>query len=199
MRKLESTMKGFVSFIFVCMFPSAVCALEVTLHKDYYRVDPHSVDAIEAAIITASTLQSDKNGKAVGQYDASTLVTSFEVEHNDGYCRVNEFELTLNGAIVLPELSKKRLHTQDIIDAFEQHKQMIETHELQHESIWVGHLQNFEKNVRVLRVEDNPQCDVLIDDINQKMINALSEILFENRSFDCMSYGKELHLHECEQ
>lgn len=199
MPKLESTMKGFVSFIFVCMYSSVACALEVTLHKEYYRVDPHSVDAIEAAIITASTLQSDKNGKAVGQYDASTLVTSFGVEHNDGYCRVNEFELTLNGSLVLPELSKKRFHAKDIIEAFEQHKQMIEVHELQHESIWIEHLQSFEKNVRVLRVEDNLQCDVLIDDINQKMINALSEILFENRAFDCKSYGKELHLHECEK
>lgn len=199
MRKLESTMKSFVSFIFVCMYSSVAFALEVTLHKDYYRVDPHSVDAIETAIINASTLQSDKNGKAVGQYDASTSVTSFEVEHSNGYCRINQFELTLNGSIVLPELSKKRFHAKDIIEAFEQHKQMIEVHELQHESIWIEHLQNFEKNVRELRIEDNAQCDALIDDINQKMVHALSEILFENRSFDCMSYGKELHLHECEK
>lgn len=192
-------MKSFFLLIFVYMFSSDAFALEVTLRKDYYWVDPHNIDEIEVAIINASTLSSDKNGKAIGQYDASTLVTTFDVEHNDGYCHVNGFELALSGSIVLPELLKRQLYEKNIVDAFEQHKKMIEVHELQHESIWIEHLQNFEKKVRELRIEDNAQCDALIDDINQKMANALSEILFENRSFDCMSYGKELHLHECEK
>lgn len=183
-----------VSFL---MLMNLAEGLEINLTKEYYDVVPDDVETISLAMMEASHL-SDSNSQnhTVGGYEASTTIGRMEIIHHEGRCKAKIFEMKLNGEITLPRL-KMGNYPLKIRQAFEEERSLLEQHERVHESIWQNSLQKFEQEIRSLHIVDDESCDVLINEINQKMSKVLDEIMHKNLEFDCLSYGGHLQLTEC--
>ncbi len=171
--------------------------LEVHLTKEYYDVDPDSVDSIQSAMMKASPF-SDSNDDlhTIGSYEASTMVNKMHLIYDNGHCTASVFEMALNGTMTLPKLMKSD-YSKNIQQSFEEMRYSLEQHEYVHEKIWQDALQNFEQKIRNTILIDNKQCDQLINEINQEMTKVLEDIMARNSEFDCASYGDQLNLSQC--
>lgn len=190
-------MRNIVVIANFLMLVSLAEGLEINLTKEYYDVAPNHAETIQLAMMGASRW-SDINSQnhTVGSYEASTMISRMQLAYDNGQCKAKIFEMKLNGVMTLPRL-KMGNYPLKIRQAFEEERSLLEQHERVHESIWQNSLQKFEQAVLSLNIVDNMSCDILINEINQKMTKVLDEIMHKNLEFDCLSYGSHLQLTEC--
>lgn len=171
--------------------------LEINLTKEYYDVAPDDAETIQLAMMKASHL-GDVNSQnhTVGGYEASTMISRMQLAHDNGQCKAKIFEMKLNGVMTLPRL-KMGNYSLKIRQTFEYEQIALEEHENVHAEIWQSSLKNFEEKIRSMIIQDNENCDQLINEINQEMAKVLDEILYRNLEFDCISYGDQLNLAQC--
>lgn len=172
-------------------------ALEVQLIKKHYEIDPENFKGITHSIGTASIIVDDNVGlHTAASYTASVSIKNIHVKHDAGVCYADKFELRLKGVMMLPRL-KMGNYLLTTRQAFEEEYLTLKAHEHEHEELWKNSLLVFEKNVKKLKIKDNEECTYLIDEINQRMILTLSDIIRKNIQFDCNAYGYQLGLPEC--
>lgn len=183
-----------ISFLMLVNFADG---LEINLTKEYYDIAPDNTEMIRLAMMEASHLSDSVDGNhIVGGYEASTMISRMNLVHNDGQCRAKVFEMKLNGVMTLPRL-KMGNYPLKIRQTFEDEQLQLEEHENIHAEIWQDSLKDFEEKIRGINIQDNENCDQLINEINQEMAKVLNEILYQNLEFDCISYGDQLKLSQC--
>lgn len=190
-------MKNIGALISFLMLVNFADGLEINLTKEYYDVAPDNAEMIRLAMMEASHLSDSVDGNhTVGGYEASTMISRMNLVHNDGQCRAKVFEMKLNGVMTLPRL-KMGNYPLKIRQTFEDEQLQLEEHENIHAEIWQDSLKDFEEKIRGINIQDNENCDQLINEINQEMAKVLDIILYQNLEFDCISYGEQLKLSQC--
>ncbi|WP_077928002.1 DUF922 domain-containing protein [Wohlfahrtiimonas populi] len=190
-------MQNIAALISFLMLVNFADGLEVNLTKEYYDIAPANVGMIRLAMMEASHLsESTDDNHTVGGYEASAMISRMNLVYDNGQCKAKIFEMELNGIMTLPRL-KMGNYPLKIRQTFEDEQIALEKHENVHAEIWQSSLKGFEEKVRGMIVQDNENCDRLINEINQEMAKVLDEILYRNLEFDCISYGDQLKLSQC--